>query len=121
MISLLLASAALVQPAPAAAPDCERAAGSADCRDGTMVVTAALVPVPETEAPASVTLFDAREREALGLSQISDLIRLAPGTSVSASGGPGAQTQIRIRGAEANHTLVFIDGIAFNGRKRSVA
>jgi len=114
MISLLLASAALVQPAPAATTDCERAAWSADCRDGTMVVTAALVPVPETEAPASVTLFTAPEIEAQGLSQVSDLIRLTPGTSVSASGGPGAQTQIRIRGAEANHTLVFIDGIAFN-------
>lgn len=112
MISLLLASAALVQPTSAV--DCERAAGSSDCRDAMIVVTAALVPVPVTEAPASVTLFNAREIEAQGLSQVGDLIRLAPGTSVSSSGGPGAQTQIRIRGAEANHTLVFIDGIAFN-------
>lgn len=114
MISLLLASAAWVQPAPAATAECERAAGTSDCRDGTIVVTAALVPVAETEAPASVTLFSAREIEAQGLTQVSDLIRLAPGTSVSASGGRGAQTQVRIRGAEANHTLVFIDGIAFN-------
>src|SRR5205085_7729096 len=32
-----------------------------------------------------------------------------------ASTGPrGTQTQIRIRGAEANHTLLFVDGIRFN-------
>ena len=30
------------------------------------------------------------------------------------SGGLGSQTQIRIRGGEANHTRVLIDGIAFN-------
>lgn len=114
MISLLLASAALVQPAPPSTSECEPTASSPECRDGTMVVTAALVPVAEAEAPASVTLFTAPEIEAQGPTQVSDLIRLAPGASVSSSGGPGAQTQIRIRGAEANHTLVFIDGIAFN-------
>ncbi len=116
MISLLLASAAFVQPTAATAPAtaCERTTGSADCPEGTIVVTASLVPVPEAEAPASVTLFTAQEIEAQGLTQVSDLVRLSPGVSVSTSGGPGTQTQIRIRGAEANHTLVFIDGIAFN-------
>ena len=34
-----------------------------------------------------------------------------PGAGVSASGGPGALTQVRMRGAEANHTLVLLDGI----------
>lgn len=112
MISLLLVSAAAVQPAPT--NGCERASGSLACPEETIVVTASLVPIPEVEAPASVTAFNAREIETQGLTQVSDLIRLAPGISVSSSGGPGAQTQIRIRGAEANHTLVFIDGIAFN-------
>ena len=34
-----------------------------------------------------------------------------PGVSVSRSGGPGGLTQIRIRGAEANHVLLLIDGV----------
>ena len=82
--------------------------------DDEVVVTASLVPVAEEEAPASVTTFDADRIEALGFTQASDIIRLAPGASVSVSGGQGALTQVRLRGAEANHTLVFVDGIAFN-------
>ena len=81
---------------------------------GDVVVTAALTPLPRAEVPASVTLFDEAQIERLGAVQAIDLLRLAPGTSVSVSGGQGAQAQVRIRGAEANHTLVFIDGIAFN-------
>ena len=79
-----------------------------------IVVTASLAPVPEDEAPASVSVFDADQIEALAPIFAADLLRLAPGVSVSVSGAQGALTQLRIRGAEANHTLLFIDGIAFN-------
>lgn len=105
MISALLI-ASLQAPEVAAAP--------ATATGDEVVVTAALVPLAEEEAPASVTVFDQERIEALGFTQASDLIRLAPGASVSVSGGQGALTQVRLRGAEANHTLVFIDGIAFN-------
>ena len=43
-----------------------------------------------------------------------DLLRLAPGVAVATTGPRGTQTQVRIRGAEASHTLVFLDGIRFN-------
>jgi vitamin B12 transporter len=109
MLTIFIIAAA--QIAPAAAPT-GAIAPDPDGRD--IVVTASLSPVPEEEAPASVTILDRGQIEALGLGQASDLIRLSPGLSVSAAGGPGTQTQVRIRGAEANHTLVFIDGIAFN-------
>lgn len=109
MISLFLASIATAQPV--AVPACERPDSDGRCAD-VLIVTASRLPV--ADSPASITLLRAHEIEAQGLTQVSDLIRLAPGTSVSSSGGPGAQTQVRIRGAEANHTLVFIDGIAFN-------
>ena len=45
---------------------------------------------------------------------LADLLRDVPGFSVSQSGGIGAQTQIRVRGAEANHMLVLVDGIRAN-------
>ncbi|WP_306999319.1 MULTISPECIES: TonB-dependent receptor [Sphingomonadaceae] len=48
--------------------------------------------------------------ESLGQPLALDLIRL----TVASSGTQGSLTQIRIRGAEANHTLVFVDGIDFN-------
>jgi vitamin B12 transporter len=79
-----------------------------------IVVTASLEPVREEESPVSVTVIDEQRIETLGLPLVSDLARLAPGVSVSVSGAQGALTQIRIRGAEANHSLLFVDGIAFN-------
>ncbi|MEJ7933764.1 TonB-dependent receptor [Sphingobium sp. AN558] len=42
---------------------------------------------------------------------LSDVLRDVPGISVNRTGPVGGKTQIRIRGAEANHTLVLIDGI----------
>mgnify|MGYP001604699915 CR=1 FL=1 len=42
---------------------------------------------------------------------LSDVLRDVPGISVNRTGAVGGKTQIRIRGAEANHTLVLIDGI----------
>jgi vitamin B12 transporter len=44
----------------------------------------------------------------------SDLLRLTPGLSVGRTGPVGSLTQVRMRGAEANHTLVFIDGVEAN-------
>ncbi|MDC1477563.1 TonB-dependent receptor, partial [Porticoccaceae bacterium] len=45
---------------------------------------------------------------------VSDLLRDVPGLAVSRSGVQGSQTQIRARGAEANHLLVLIDGVEAN-------
>ncbi len=43
-----------------------------------------------------------------------DLLRLVPNMSVSRSGPRGGLSQVRLRGSEANHTLVLIDGIEAN-------
>ncbi len=43
-----------------------------------------------------------------------DALRSLPGVSVNRTGGFGGLTQVRIRGAEANHTLVLVDGIVAN-------
>ncbi|MGQ0559408.1 MAG: TonB-dependent receptor, partial [Sphingosinicella sp.] len=78
-----------------------------------IIVTAARQPVAEAEAPVSATTFE-EEIEALAPLLAVDLLRLAPGVAVAQSGPRGSQAQVRIRGAEANHTLLFIDGIRFN-------
>ena len=79
--------------------------------DEAIVVTASLEPVRAEASPASVTTIDERRIEALGAPLVSDLARLVPGVSVAVSGAQGSLTQIRIRGAEANHSLLFVDGI----------
>jgi vitamin B12 transporter len=79
-----------------------------------IVVTASREPERRDEAAVSATVFDADTLEALSLPEASDVLRLSPGVSVAVSGPKGSQTQVRIRGAEANHTLLFVDGIRFN-------
>jgi vitamin B12 transporter len=82
--------------------------------DQAIVVTASRAPVAAEDSAASVTIFGEDALDDLSLPALPDLLRLSPGLSVATTGPRGTQTQVRIRGAEANHTLVFLDGIRFN-------
>ena len=79
-----------------------------------ILVTAARVPVESAKSGVSATVIDQAQIEARGEVQAIDFLRTTPGLSVSVSGARGSQAQVRIRGAEANHSLLFIDGIEFN-------
>jgi vitamin B12 transporter len=79
-----------------------------------IVVTASREPVAADAAPVSSTTFDEETIDALDLPATADILRLSPGVSIATTGPRGNQTQLRIRGAEASHTLLFVDGIRFN-------
>lgn len=82
-----------------------------------IVVTASREPVAAGSAAVPSTVVKEEldgPGAALGQPMAADLIRLTPGVSVAQGGPRGTQTQVRIRGAEANHTLLFVDGIRFN-------
>ena len=79
----------------------------------TIVVTASRIP-DNAVTPASVTLIDAIRIDRLGAPLVQDLLRQVPSLSVSSSGPAGSLTDVRIRGAEANHTLLFVEGIRAN-------
>lgn len=79
-----------------------------------ILVRAARMPVEAEQSGVSSTVIDERRIEARGDLQAIDLLRTVPGVAVSVSGAPGSQAQLRIRGAEANHSLLYVDGIAFN-------
>ncbi|HYD38577.1 MAG TPA: TonB-dependent receptor plug domain-containing protein, partial [Allosphingosinicella sp.] len=82
--------------------------------EAPILVTAAREAQPAAEAAASATVIDEATIEDLSLPAAADLLRLVPGVAVAQTGPRGTQTQLRIRGAEANHTLLFVDGIRFN-------
>ena len=63
----------------------------------------------ELTNPASI--LEEEEIAARGQQYISDLLRSLPGIAVNSSGPAGGLTQIRVRGSEANHVLVLIDGV----------
>ena len=79
-----------------------------------IVVTASRAEEKASDTPASVTLIATQRVERLGTPLVSDLLRLTPSASVAVSGPAGSQTQLRIRGAEANHVLLFVEGIRAN-------
>ncbi|MSR09010.1 MAG: TonB-dependent receptor [Gammaproteobacteria bacterium] len=80
----------------------------------TLVVTASRIPVPLSASGSSVTVIDREQIDARQSVFAVDLLQDVPGVAVSRSGSIGAQTQVRIRGAEANQVLVLIDGIEVN-------
>lgn len=76
-----------------------------------IVVTASRAPETEAQTPASVTIIDQQRIERLDEPLLSALLRLTPSAAVATSGPAGSLTEVRLRGAEANHTLLFVDGI----------
>ncbi len=92
--------------------------GRHDPRDGSpleeIVVLGARVPQKLGRSGSAISVVDQDWIEARGVTQVSFLLRDVPGVEVSRTGPLGSQTQVRIRGAEGNHTLVLLDGIEMN-------
>ena len=80
----------------------------------TLVVTASRIPVPLSATGSSVSVIDREQIDARQAVFAVDLLQDVPGVAVSRSGSIGSQTQVRVRGAEANQVLVLIDGIRAN-------
>ncbi len=78
------------------------------------MVSAARTEIPVELAGSAVTIIDRGDIERRHAAFAIDLLRTVPGLAVSTAGPVGAQSQVRIRGAEANHVLVLIDGIEVN-------
>jgi len=80
-----------------------------------VVVSATRVETPAEQIGSAVTVFTAKDIEERQPQFIEDLLRFVPGVDVGQTGGnPGGLAQVRIRGSEANHTLVIIDGVEVN-------
>ena len=58
-----------------------------------------------------VTVLKPSEIQNRNQGVVADLLRTIPGLAVSQNGGAGSLTQIRLRGSEANHIVVIIDGV----------
>ena len=78
------------------------------------VVTATRVPTPASLIPAGVTTIDRQTIEARGYNTLTDALADVPGFHVSASGGPGGQASVFVRGTNSNHVLVLRDGMPIN-------
>lgn len=69
------------------------------------------IATPIARAGSSVSVITREEIEQAGQISVAELLRSVPGVSFTGAGGPGSQTDVRIRGTEAQHTMVLIDGV----------
>ncbi|WP_323783031.1 TonB-dependent receptor, partial [Leisingera sp.] len=105
--SLSLAAALAATPAIATAQD-------SDVTDlGEIIVSGGFTPVEAQKYGRSASVLTSEEIEDRGITTVQDALRSVPGLMVSGSGD--SFTQVRIRGAEANHTLILIDGVEASG------
>ena len=101
-LTLLSASALALTPSPAVADE---------ARVLDPVEVTGLRPVEADRATVSVTVLTGEDLAIRLSPNPADQLRAVPGAAISRSGSLGGLTQVRFRGAEANHTLVLFEGI----------
>jgi vitamin B12 transporter len=76
-----------------------------------IVVTALRTPLPLDRIASTITVLGKAEIDRSQATILSDLLARTPGVSISRNGGFGTSTQVRIRGAETDQTVVVLDGV----------
>ncbi|QFU15506.1 TonB-dependent receptor plug domain-containing protein [Microvirga thermotolerans] len=99
-VCALVPGAHAQSPAPTLVPD--------------IVVTATRSPQAISRAGSAISVISGEDIAKESPKSVAEVLRRVPGVSVSETGGPGGTTSVRIRGAEARHTLVLIDGVRVN-------
>jgi len=80
----------------------------------TLTVTASRLPMDSARSGNPIEIITRDDIEALNPVSLAELLRSRAGLSISQQSGVGGLTQVRMRGSEANHVLVLIDGIEAN-------
>ena len=76
-----------------------------------MVISATRVPTPEDELGSSVTVITSDDIERKQEPTLPEVLQDVPGLNVVQTGSPGGVTSVFMRGTNANHTKVLVDGI----------
>ncbi|WP_039915610.1 TonB-dependent receptor plug domain-containing protein [Cellvibrio mixtus] len=79
-----------------------------------LIVTGSYNPVTNEQLSSSVSVINKEQLLQLSSNNVVDALRQIPSLWVEEQGGPGGVTSIALRGAEANHTLVLLDGVQLN-------
>ncbi len=77
----------------------------------TITVTANRTPVAISSSLATQAVITAEDIELLQPESLLDLLTTIAGVDVSSTGGRGQNASLFLRGANASHTLVMVDGI----------
>lgn len=87
------------------------ATDSDQTQNSEIVIVASRIEQPREQVGSSVVVLYPEELMDRGHVYLSDALREVPSLNLSSYGPRGSQVQVRIRGSEANHVLVLIDGV----------
>ena len=76
-----------------------------------VVVTGTQHPVSIDSLPAATTVYTRDQIENMQYQALPELLNQSIGLDIVQNGGPGKATSLFIRGSEADHVLVLVDGI----------
>ncbi|MDZ7276900.1 TonB-dependent vitamin B12 receptor BtuB [Pantoea eucrina] len=85
--------------------------GYAQQQDDTQLVTANRFQQPVSSVLAPTVVVTRDEIDRWQAKSLLDVMRRLPGVDIAQNGGLGQASSVSLRGAEARHTLVLIDGI----------
>ncbi|KEO93472.1 TonB-dependent receptor [Erythrobacter litoralis] len=88
--------------------------GGEDPEDEEIIVTANRTARAKSQVGESVTVIGEEEIVNRQPSEVLDILRTVPGVTFSRNGGLGTVSGVSIRGAQADQTVVLIDGIKLN-------
>ncbi len=78
------------------------------------IISATGIPTDASEVASSVTVITEEQIRRDQRRTLPDLLATVPGLNVVQTGGPGGQTSVFMRGTNADHVKVLIDGIEVN-------
>ena len=114
LASILLFTAGAARAGERDAPPPDVAGPAAAVAVQQVVVVADRTPEPLEQVGQSVTVLTLPQLKADQELVVSDILARTPGVTVVRNGGPGGTTSLHIRGAEADQTVVLIDGVQLN-------
>lgn len=86
----------------------------------TVQATASRIEAPVSETLASVTVIEREQIEASQAPDLIDLLARQAGVDIARTGGPGSASTVFLRGGNAPHTLVMVDGVRVSSTGQGV-
>jgi len=80
----------------------------------SLIVSAAQVDLPISEAAASVTVLTGADLQSRQIRSLTEALRTVPGLALAQNGGFGTLASLFPRGGESDFTLVLVDGMRAN-------
>ncbi len=80
----------------------------------TVIVTATRTPQSIANVLSDVRVIDQAAIDQAGPISLTELLQRQGGVEIAANGGPGQLSSVFIRGSNANHAVVLIDGVRVN-------